>query len=735
MKQLFACLFWIVGSALATVPALANEASESVFRAPTVRILVSASPQTRRAAKRSPTLDRSARPLVIDLDPLPSEEQDAQIPKRQRKRRQIGIHRPLPREFRGDLIPHLDWTTDADGRLTSTITFRAEGAISLHIAVQAELPPGTSVQVFDGGGLPHGRSFTQADFANGSTPVWLPSAKGSTLTVQITLLSAGAVEALSFTPTSLAHRFASVKLHETACPEYVDLPCAGSQTAYDIADAVGLITFEDTGGSFLCTGTLLNTYMPNGVPPPGFQQEAYFLTANHCVATPTVAASVKAYFFYRRTTCEGSQLDPRYEDSWIIDSTTLIATSSAQDSTLLSFGELRAPDPGVPSWHELPREVTFAGWTNEEVKAETSVFSVHHPFVWNGPHVEDAVFSTLEEFVHATSARYSEGRIRRILATVDVTDDFGEEVFRVYNAIETDWSRGLTGHGSSGAGLFIKHGTSEHLAGVLSGGEGECSPDSDVFGSFRDFFPLVQRWLVAGESEAPSFTHMLPAVPGAGADIQGFVRIRNHSVSAGEVDIHAIDDGGIRYGPVTLAFIANQTQHFNSHDLEHGAPSKGIFVGVGDGTGMWRLELKTTLNIEPRAYIRTPDGFVTSMHQVAEVLADTGYQYWVPFFNPGSNTAIRSLLRVINPNPSPVYVTILATDDDANPGLQPVQFPMFANTAIQISSQVLEQGDGRFHGAIGDGKGKWQLVITSTELIHVMSLLSTSSGHLTNLSR
>ena len=730
----FVCLFWIICSPLA-IPALADEASETVFSAPTVRIPLSASPQTQAAtAKRSSTLDRSARPLVIDLGPLPSENQDDLILKRQRKRRQIGIHRPLPREFRGNLVPHLDWTIGADGHLTGEITFRAAGAISLRISVQATLPSGASVQIFDGEGHPRGSYSTQADFnASGNAPVWLSSADGDTLIAQIVLPSAESLETLSFNVMSVAHRFASAKIHETACLEYVDLPCAGSQAAYDIADAVARIVFEDAGGSFLCTGTLLNTHIPDGVPPPEFQHQAYFLTANHCVATPAVAASVTAYFFYRRTTCsEDSELDPRYENSWIIESAELIVTSSAQDSTLLSFGELRNPTPGVPSWHELPREVNLAGWTNREVRPATAVVSVHHPLVWNGPHESDGP-STWEEFAHATSARYSEGRVRRTLARVDITDDFGEEVFPVYNAIETDWSRGLTGHGSSGAGLFTTIGTSEHLVGVLSGGEGECSTEGDIFGSFRDFFPLVKRWLVAGEPE--SFTHMLPAVPGANVEIQGFVRIINESNSSSRVEIYAIDDAGQRYGPVTLALDANQTRHFNSTDLEHGAPSKGLIGGVGDGTGMWRLELKTTLNIEPRAYIRTPDGFVTSMHQVAEVSADTRHQYQVPFFNPASNTAIRSLLRVINPNLSPVYVTIVATDDDANPGLQPVQFPMFANTAIQISSQSIEQGDSRFYGAIGDGNGKWQLVITGTEPLHVMSLLSTPSGHLTNLSR
>ena len=262
-----------------------------------------------------------------------------------------------------------------------------------------------------------------------------------------------------------------------------------------------------------------------------------------------------------------------------------------------------------------------------------------------------------------------------------------------------------------------------------------------IFGPFRDFFPQISQWLDAEsyEPEPETFTHMLPAVLGAGGNIQSFIRITSYTEPAGEVEIHAIDDAGQRYGPVTLAIDARQTRHFNSDDLERGSASQGLVGGVGDGTGMWRLDLKTTLTIDARAYIRTPDGFVTSMHQVADLLeGEDGNlpSHWVPFFNPGSNTATRSLLRVINPNPFGVYVIVVGFDDDWNEGGQ-VDFSLAPNSAMQISSQALERGDAAFAGSLGDGTGKWALVVIENGgwPIHVMSLLSTPSGHLTNLSR
>ena len=669
---------------LAMLAAFPASASDSAISMPSARSPVVSEFDARTRAIQNRSAANSA--LLIDLEPLPAEEIDAPVPKRTSKRHQIGIHRALPDEFTGDLVPHLEWVVDGDGQNTAAITFSAEGAVSLRVAVQAELPAGGSVRVFDGDGQPRGPAFTPADFDTDS--VWLPSAEGDTLTVQIMLTSADVLDALSFTVTNVAHRFASLTPKAVPdCSGHVDIPCVASQFRRETADAVGLIEFEDANSTFECTGTLL----VEGDTPDVF--EPYFLTANHCVGTNVVAATVEAQWFWQNTICGGAGLDGRF--ALTFGGTNLLATRPAQDSTLLQFKET------------LPGGLLYSGWSGRIVLNGSSVFSVHHP---NG-----------------FAAQYSEGRVLR---SVDVNVDGNI----VYDAIETTWSRGLTERGSSGAGLFTDSGG--YLVGVLSGGEGSCSTQGDVFGSFRDFFPHVHRWLRPSTYEPETFTHMLPAVPGADADgIQGFIRILSVSDYAGDVEIHAIDDTGERLGPVTLELGALQTRHFNSHDLEDGNSEKGLHDGVGDGTGMWRLELETELIIQPLAYIRTSDGFVTSMHQIAVAISNTEPKYHVPFFNPGSNTAIRSLLRVINPNTTSASVAIAGLDDDKNSGEQTVRFSLPAGQAVQISAQELEAGDSSFTGRLGDGKGKWEFVVTGSQPLHVMSLLSTPSGHLTNLSQ
>ena len=126
---------------------------------------------------------------------------------------------------------------------------------------------------------------------------------------------------------------------------------------------------------------------------------------------------------------------------------------------------------------------------------------------------------------------------------------------------------------------------------------------------------------------------------------QGFMRIINHSDSAGTVRIEAADDAGRQAGPVQLTLEARSSVHLNSGDLESGNSSKGLPDGIGAGTGNWRLRLDSGLNIEALAYVRTADGFVTSMH---DLVVGFGRRHHVPIFNPASNYRQQSVLRVIN---------------------------------------------------------------------------------------
>ena len=256
--------------------------------------------------------------------------------------------------------------------------------------------------------------------------------------------------------------------------------------------------------------------------------------------------------------------------------------------------------------------------------------------------------------------------------------------------------------------------------------------------------PLACVFLViAAPVTLAQHQHGLPLLPAASSAQQGFVRIINHSERDGTVRIHAIDDEGERFGPVTLELLAKETKHFNSRDLEDGNVSIGLSGGVGDGTGDWRLELLTGLDIEPLAYVRTPDGFLTGIHDIVQGELDADeMRYPVRFFNPGSNLSKQSRLRLVNPTGAEVEVTIAGLDDKGEPAPGgEVRLTLPAHGAHTLTAQDLESGSGLLddgHGALGDGRGKWQLLVTpdaSGGPLQVMSLLlATEAGTLANLS-
>ena len=161
---------------------------------------------------------------------------------------------------------------------------------------------------------------------------------------------------------------------------------------------------------------------------------------------------------------------------------------------------------------------------------------------------------------------------------------------------------------------------------------------------------------------------------------ESFVRVVNRGYRSVEVQVDAIDDQGMSYGPATLMIGANEVRHFNSEDLEMGNAMKGLSGGMGMGMGNWQVVFTSTLPLDTLAYVRI------------EGTDDTGAA-------PGS-----------------------AVELSVAPG-----------AAKMVSAQHLERGGDGLMGALGDGEGKWRLQITSEQYIEV-SLLESPAGHMTNVS-
>ena len=252
--------------------------------------------------------------------------------------------------------------------------------------------------------------------------------------------------------------------------------------------------------------------------------------------------------------------------------------------------------------------------------------------------------------------------------------------------------------------------------------------DESETGSYR----LVVEFMPAESKILVPFLLAASALETRGR--QGFVRVVNHSDRAGDVRIVATDDAGSSPDPVTLALDPAEAQPFNSQDLETGNADKGLSAGTGAGTGDWRLQFDSDLEIEVAAYVRTTDGFLTAVHDVVALDGYTGAHY-VSVFNPASNVNQKSQLRLINPDPeNAAEVTITARDDSGAAGRSAVELRLEAGSARTLSASELEVGGEGLSGALGDGQGKWRLFVESDDEIHVVNLLDSVTGDLTNLS-
>ncbi|MCZ0941866.1 MAG: leucine-rich repeat domain-containing protein [Gammaproteobacteria bacterium] len=254
--------------------------------------------------------------------------------------------------------------------------------------------------------------------------------------------------------------------------------------------------------------------------------------------------------------------------------------------------------------------------------------------------------------------------------------------------------------------------------------EGRTTVTVTATNRFEESATLKFDVAVARPREVPLF----PAA--AETTREGFLRVINRSDEVGMVRISAIDGSGQEAPSVSLALAAGAAAHFNSGDLETGNATKRLAGGTGAGTGDWRLSLLSRLVISAPSYIRTTDGFVTAMH---DLVPEANGKHRVATFNPGSNFRQVSRLRLVNTGSEDASVAIRGVDDaGVSPG-GPVQVSVEAGSDLVLAADELESGTG-LDGALGDGKGKWRLAVSSDQPLRVMSLMESPTGHLTNLS-
>ena len=223
----------------------------------------------------------------------------------------------------------------------------------------------------------------------------------------------------------------------------------------------------------------------------------------------------------------------------------------------------------------------------------------------------------------------------------------------------------------------------------------------------------------------------VPLLPAHAEARHGFVRVLDRGWRGGPASIAAVDGGGVA-ADSTLDLTPGGAAHFRSSELQDGSAAKGLAPGTGAPTrGGWRL-LLSGADAAAAAYARGRDGFVTPL--AGTVPAEADGSLFVAFLNPASNHRQASLLRLANPGPGPVRVTVAGTDDaGASPGT-PVSLTLAGGAARALTAAELERGAPGLDGALGDGAGKWRLSVEADGPVEAMGLLESPTGHLANLS-
>ncbi len=292
------------------------------------------------------------------------------------------------------------------------------------------LPQGAQVFIYNSDYSEVIGPFTEKD-NNGFQELWTPTLAGGKATIEISVPER-MKPYISFDLVNVNQGYRGIDKISIAksgsCN--IDVVCPVADPWRNEIRSVGHYQFTTSQGSFVCTGTLVNNVEADRKP--------YFLTANHCVSTQTVASTVVVYWNYEAIACDGQRTGSRNQSQ---SGTTLRATWSGSDLTLLELNS--APSTTF--------NVHWAGWDNTD-PAPTKSVAIHHP----AGHEKRISFDNDA----ATLTNYSS----------NVEDANGSHI-RI-----GAWDQGTTEGGSSGSGLWNPN---HHVVGTLHGGLASCQAPND----------------------------------------------------------------------------------------------------------------------------------------------------------------------------------------------------------------------------------------------------------------
>lgn len=374
-------------------------------------------------------------------------------------------------------LGQFQWQSTAEGGQVGAISFASEGATGVRLGVLVRKLPGGAVLRVYSQSRPgevyqiSGQEVLQridtnlraGDTSDDGRTWWTPYLGYADATLEVELPAGTRVSSLDIAVPRLSHIFTDLQaLVATDDPSlqvgeslYCQLDANCYSDLVSTRNAVARMIYVKDGGSYLCTGTLLNDRESTGTP--------YFISANHCISTQTVASTLQTDWFYRSATCGSNSVlagsTKRYGGA------TLLYAANSTDTSFMRLND--TPPAGV----------TFAGWTSAAATSGAAVSSLHHP--------------------KGDLLKYSNGGITGFYNC----NLGGGSTFSCANGTAASsshylmtLSQGITEGGSSGSGIF----SNGYMVGVLSGGSSTCGAAA---GSNYNFYGRFDVSYAAGLSQ------------------------------------------------------------------------------------------------------------------------------------------------------------------------------------------------------------------------------------------
>lgn len=460
----------------------------------------------------------------------------------------IGVARDVPATATSAATQQqFKWEKSDSGGQVGAISFAAEGAKGLRLGVLVkQLPGGAVLRVYSQANPGEvfqisGQEVLQridanvraGDNSDEAHTWWTPDlATGGESTLEIELPAGVATQTLDIAVPHLSHIFVDLQ----ALAQEADALQIGEAQSCNLdancysdlvsqRNAVARMLFVQGGQGYLCTGTLLNDRFSSGTP--------YFLTANHCISTQTVASTLQTDWFYRSSSCRSGALFAASTKR--MGGATLLYTTSSTDTAFLRLND--TPPAGV----------TFAGWDSNVVAVGSATSSLHHPR------------GDLLKYTTGTMTGFYDCTIGG--ATFACSSSAAGSFYRM------GYSQSITEGGSSGSSIF----RGGYVVGTLKGGASSCGA-SGGFGMYGRFDvpykAALNQWLwpQAKVSRTPVY-RFYNATTGAhfftpSADERDYVRANNLSFAYEGTAFYANNAQDAATSPVFRFYNRGSGAHF-----------------------------------------------------------------------------------------------------------------------------------------------------------------------------